>query len=73
MEWDLSIILDHPSSMNPLMKEIQEIADKIAIFKDRIIVINFSKKPIAFIIEDPKIAQSHQAYFDYLWKIAKTS
>jgi len=41
------------------------------IFKDRIIVINFSKKPIAFVINDPKIAQSHQTYFNYLWKIAK--
>lgn len=40
------------------------------IFNDRIIVVNFSKKPIAFMIEDKKIAKSHQTYFDLLWKTA---
>lgn len=41
------------------------------VFSDRIIVVNFSKEPVAFVIEDKAVAQSHQTYFDLLWKQAK--
>lgn len=40
------------------------------IFKDKVLVVNFSAEPVAFMIEDKKIAQSHQTYFDLLWKSA---
>ncbi len=41
------------------------------IFNDKLVVVNFSSKPVAFVIDDKKVAQSHQTYFDLLWKTAK--
>jgi len=37
------------------------------IFKNKIVNINFSKEPKAFLIEDLEIAKSNQSYFDLLW------
>jgi len=41
------------------------------VFKDKIIVVNFSDEPVAFVIEDKDVARSHQTYFDLLWKQAR--
>lgn len=40
------------------------------VFNDKVIVVNFSGKPVAFVIDDRKVAQNHQTYFDLLWKTA---
>ncbi|MFH1589580.1 MAG: helix-turn-helix domain-containing protein [archaeon] len=39
----------------------------IFIFKDRIINIHFSKKPIAFLVENKEIANDYNKYFENLW------
>ena len=41
------------------------------IFKEKVININFSDRPVAFLIEDAEIAESNRAYFNLLWKSGK--
>jgi len=40
------------------------------VFKDCVMVVNFSKEPVAFVIHDKDVARSHQLYFDLPWKKA---
>jgi hypothetical protein len=40
------------------------------VFKGKVIIVNFSSKPIAFVIDDKAVAESHQTYFNLLWKTA---
>lgn len=44
---------------------------EIAIYKNKIIILVLSKKPLATVIKDQKIADSFRLYFQTLWKIAK--
>jgi HTH-type transcriptional regulator, sugar sensing transcriptional regulator len=37
------------------------------VFEDRIISVNFSKKPTAYVIEDKETAANQKAYFELLW------
>lgn len=37
------------------------------IFKDKLIQVNFSEVPTAFLIEDKVAAETQQVYFDHLW------
>jgi len=41
------------------------------VFKDKVININFSNQPVAFLIDDAEIAESNRAYFNLLWKSGK--
>lgn len=43
----------------------------IDIFHDKILIVSWSKNPVAFLIKSQQIADSMRDYFNLVWKIAK--
>ena len=44
---------------------------EIAIFKNKVIILVLSNKPLATVIKNQSVADSFRVYFNNLWKIAK--
>lgn len=43
----------------------------IAIYKDIVLTLVYSDKPIAFLIKSNQVADKYRRYFEYVWKISK--
>jgi len=43
----------------------------VVIFKEHIVLLDFEKEPVVFLIKSPTIFNSYQKFFDNLWEISK--
>ncbi len=47
------------------------IPGNIDIYNDKILILSWSKSPVAFLIKSPQIASELRDYFESVWKLAK--